>query len=117
MNLRIATLTALLLPLTLGAQTCTSHFTNQSNYQWSISGYDGTPTKLVVAPGQTVVIPYGTTTSITVSGNIPNRPYTKQFQLQAGAAGCYTVLYTGNPGYVKINKPNPGDIATCVGGC
>ena len=119
MKLSMLSLPFLVATSLLGAQTptCVSHFNNLSDFQWSITGFDGSPTKLMIQPGQTIVIPYTQATNLTVSGSIPNRPYTKQFQLQADATGCYTILYKGNPGYVRINKPNPGDVVTCSGGC
>ena len=99
------------------AQTaCTGHFTNRSNFAWSISGYDGGNSSLVIAPGATVDLNYMNATSITVSGDVPNRPYTRTFKLQA-SDGCYVIQFRRNPGFVTLNSPNPGDVVTCVGGC
>ena len=68
-----------------------------SNYQWSISGYDGTQNKFMIAPGATVDIPYANATAVVISGYVPNRTYTKQFQLQAGSGGCFTIPIQRQP--------------------
>ncbi len=108
----------LLVPGVLQAQSgCVRHFTNRSNYSWSISGYDGAQSKLVIAPNTTVAIPYGNADKVTISGYIPNRPYTKQFDVQSTPDSCYEILHQGPVGYITLNKTQAGDVVTCSGGC
>lgn len=96
---------------------CVRHFTNRSNFPWSIAGYDGMQSKLIIAANTTVEIPYGNAAKVTISGYIPNRPYTKQFQVQGSVDTCFEILHQGNPGYITLNKTQPGDVVTCAGGC
>lgn len=95
---------------------CVRHFYNRSNFQWSIAGYDGSKSSLIIAPNTTIEIPWGSATIVTISGNIPGRPYVRQFQVQA-ADDCVLIAHEGNTGNVTVNKPTNGDVATCVGGC
>lgn len=95
---------------------CIGHFNNRSNYQWSISGYDGDKANLIIAPNTTAEIPWGSATAVVISGTITGRPYTRQFQVQA-ANGCVVILHHGNTGNVILNKPTDGDVVTCVGNC
>ena len=99
------------------AQTaCVSHFNNASNYEWSISGAKGDNTSLVVAANSSIVIPWSNATSVVISGKIPNRPYSRQFDVQV-QNGCYVVVRKGNSGNVILNKPDPGSVTTCSGTC
>lgn len=108
----------LLIPDALQAQSgCVRHFTNRSNYSWSIAGYDGPQSKLIIAPNTTVAIPYGNATVVTISGYIPSRPYTKQFGVQSTSDSCYELLHQGPVGYITLNKTLNGDVITCSGGC
>lgn len=102
---------------TVAAQTaCVGHFYNRSNFQWSITGQDGTKASLVIAPNTTADIPWGAATSVVISGTITGRPYTRQFQIQA-IDGCVIILHQGNTGNVTLNKPTNGDVTTCLGSC
>lgn len=95
---------------------CVGHFNNRSNYQWSISGYDGDKANLIIAPNTAAEIPWGSATSVVISGTITGRPYTRQFQVHA-ADGCVVIEHQGNTGNVTLNKPSNGDVVTCVGNC
>lgn len=95
---------------------CIGHFNNRSNYKWSISGYDGAKANLIIAPNTTADIPWGPATSVVIGGDIPGRPYTRQFEIHA-AGGCVIIQRKGNAGNVILNKPSKGDVVTCVGGC
>lgn len=107
----------LLAAVCLPAQAnCVRHFNNRSSFTWSIAGYDGMVSKLLIPPGTTVEIPYGVADKLTISGNIPDRPFTKQFQVQA-LGDCYEILHHGNPGYITLNKTQNGDVVTCTGDC
>ena len=108
----------LLTPGAIQAQSgCVRHFTNRSNFTWSIAGYDGPQSKLMIAPNTTVAIPYGNATTVTISGYIPNRPYAKQFDVQSTPDSCYEIVHQGPAGYITLNKTQSGDVVTCVGGC
>jgi hypothetical protein len=112
-------LTALVLVLCLQSTSfaaCVTHFYNQSNFPWSISGYNGTNSNLVVAPNTTVEIQWATSTSVVISGAIPNRPYVRQFQVEPSGA-CFLILSPGNTGIAFINTPTNGDVTTCSGNC
>jgi hypothetical protein len=102
--------------LAQSSASCVTHFYNKSNFPWSISNFDSTKTSLVIQPNTTASINWGTTTEVTISGNIPNRPYVRQFQVQA-AGSCVTIQHQGNTGSVMLNKPGAGDVTTCAGGC
>ena len=107
-----------LLPGSVQAQSgCVRQFTNRSNFTWSIAGYDGPQSKLMIPPNTTVAIPYGNAGKITISGYIPNRPYTKQFDVQSTPDSCFELLHQGPVGYITLNKVQSGDVITCVGGC
>lgn len=96
--------------------SCVTHFYNNSDYEWSISGYDTGASPLVVSPHTTIDIPWGTSTEVTIGGNIPNRAYIKSFQVEA-QQNCVTILHQGNTGNITLNKPGNGDVTTCAGGC
>jgi hypothetical protein len=98
------------------APSCTTHFYNKSNFQWSIYNFDGQKTSLLIQPNTTVEIQWGNTSAITIGGNIPNRPVAKQFQVQS-VDGCVVLQSQGPASNLLINKPNKGDITTCTGGC
>ena len=107
-----------LVPTALQAQSgCVRHFTNRSNYTWSIAGYDGAQSKLMIPPNTTAAIPYGNAGSITISGYIPNRAYTKQFDVQGTPDSCFELMHQGPVGYITLNKTQTGDVVTCSGGC
>jgi hypothetical protein len=95
---------------------CTTHLYNNSDYQWSVSGFNADKTTIIVSPHTIADIPWGVSTEVIISGNIPARTYIRSFQVQA-QQDCITILHQGNTGNVTLNKPNPGDIATCAGGC
>ena len=108
----------LLVPGAIQAQSgCVRHFTNRSTYTWSIAGYDGPQSKLMIAPNTTVAIPYGNAVQVTISGNIPDRPYSKQFDVQSTPDSCFEIVHQGPVGYITLNKTQNGDVVTCVGGC
>ena len=95
---------------------CTTHFHNNSNFQWSISNFDGNGSQLLIQPNSTLSIVWGPTTKVTISGDIPNRPYVRQFQVQA-TGNCVTLGSQSSAGSVTLNKPGSGDVTTCSGGC
>ena len=95
---------------------CVRHFYNRSNFQWSISGFNGAKSSLIVAPNSTVEIPWDSSSVVTISGEIPGRPYVRQFQVQS-VEDCVVIQHQGNTGNVTLNKPTNGDITTCAGGC
>jgi hypothetical protein len=101
---------------TFASAACISQFHNKSNYQWSISGFDGVQSTIMVAPNSTANIPWGTPTNILISGAIKNRPYTRRFQTQA-ADNCFMILHQGNTGNIFLNRPAAGDVVTCRGNC
>lgn len=97
--------------------TCIRHFYNRSNFQWSIAGFSDDKSSLIIAPNTTVEIPWGaSSTGVTISGNIPGRPYVRQFQIQLDG-DCVVIEHQGNTGNVTLNKTTNGDVTTCVGGC
>jgi hypothetical protein len=95
---------------------CVTHFYNASNFQWSIAGFNGPQSNLIVAPNTTVEIPWGTATAVIIGGEITQRAYTRQFQVQA-SGDCFIILHPGNTGNVILNKPGNGDVTTCTGNC
>lgn len=98
------------------APSCTTHFYNKSNFQWSIYNFDGQKTSLLIQPNTTVEIHWGNTSAVTIGGNIPSRPVVKQFQIQI-VDGCVVLQSQGPASNLLLNKPSKGDITTCVGGC
>ena len=98
------------------APACVTHFYNKSNYQWSIANFDGKNTSLLIAPNSTIEIHWSATNSVTIGGNVPNRPYIRKFEVQA-VDSCVTIQHQGATGNVSLNKPGNGDITTCAGGC
>src|SRR5665213_2559336 len=64
------------------APLCVTHFNNQSNFQWSIYNFDGRKSALFIPPHATVAINWGTTSEVTISGEIPNGAYKQQFVIQ-----------------------------------
>jgi hypothetical protein len=100
----------------VGDAACVTHFYNKSNFPWSISGFNGPQSNLVVAPNTTVDIPWGTSTAVVIGGEIPQRPYTRHYQTQS-AGDCFLILHPGNTGNVILNKPASGDVTTCADNC
>ena len=117
-NLHLLVLSAFLLEAmgSFANAACVTHFYNNSDYEWSISGYNNGQPSLVVSPHTTVEIQWANSSEVTIGGNIPNRPYVKSFQVQA-QQDCVTILHQGNTGNITLNKPGAGDITTCAGGC
>jgi hypothetical protein len=111
----------LLIFVTAAAQSqstpvCVTHFYNQSNFKWSIYNFDGKKSSLFIAPNTTAAISWGATTVVTISGNIPGKPYVQQFQVQP-ANSCVVIQPQITTGPAAVNKPGNGDIKTCAGGC
>lgn len=61
---------------------CITHFYNQSNVQWRIYDFDGRKSTLFIAPNSTVAINWGTTSAVTISGNVRNEPYLRQLPVR-----------------------------------
>jgi hypothetical protein len=95
---------------------CTTHFYNQSNFQWNIYNFDGKKDTLFIPPNTTMAINWGTTSVITISGNMPNNLFKQQFSVQQ-ANSCVVIQASGSNWPVSLNKPGNGDITTCAGGC
>jgi hypothetical protein len=117
-NLAYAFLAVLLAPLaqSQSTPTCTTHFYNKSNFKWSISNFNGQNASLMIQPNSTLTIVWGNTNTVTISGDIPNRPYVKTFQVQV-VNDCVVLQSQGPTGGLQINQPGNGDITTCTGGC
>jgi len=98
------------------APVCTSHFNNRSNYDWTLFNFDGRKTWLKVPPNSIVDVPWGSTTSVTLSANIPNRVYLKELQVTTSGA-CVLLSSTKPLVLVTVNTPAQADIVTCVGNC
>jgi hypothetical protein len=96
--------------------TCTTHFYNKSNFKWSISNFNGLNTSLMIQPNSTLAIVWGNTATVTISGDIPHRPYVKTFQVQV-MNGCVVLQSQGPTAGTFLNQPSNGDITTCSGGC
>ncbi len=95
---------------------CTRHFYNKSNFAWSISGYDGPKSSLVIQPNSTAEIPWGAFSTITIGGNISGKPFGRQFKVRM-LDGCVFIGHHGPTGPVTLNKFQNGDVTTCAGGC
>ena len=95
---------------------CVSHFKNQSNFQWSIYNFDGQKSSVFIPPHADLAIRWGVTSTVTIRGNMPERPYVQQFSVQQSNS-CVVIQSQGSTGRVTLNTPGNGDITTCVGGC
>lgn len=98
------------------APVCVTHFYNQSNFQWSISNFDGKQSTLFIPPHTTLAISWGITRRVVVAASLPNRPFTQQFEVQQ-ADSCVVLRSQNTSGPASPNKPGNGDITTCAGGC
>lgn len=113
-----ATVLALFLALVPGAfADCTSHFYNQTNFPWTISGQDASNSQLVIPAKTTTEFHWSPlTTNIVISTTIHDHLYSMQFRAHR-MAGCYVIVPRGNPGPLLLNRPAEGDITACVGRC
>lgn len=98
------------------APICVTHFNNQSDYRWSITNADGRKSTVFVPPHSTAAIGWGTTTAVTIVGEIPSARYIKQFSVQQGNSSV-VIQPKGPDQQLQLNQPGSGDITTCSGSC